>query len=190
MDWQQLGEALPLTRNPLTRFIGRSALMALGWRIEGIFPDRSKIVVALIPHRSNMDFILTIAVLWGLGLKASFLMKHSLFWFPLGKILTALGGIAIDRSGPQGLVGQMTREFGQRPEMVLGITPEGTRGGTSEIKQGFAQIAAAAKVPILPAVLDYRTRTIHFAEIIEETSDADKVVEYIRSMIVTQINGS
>ncbi len=190
MDWQTLGEALPRTRNPLTRLIGRSVLTALGWRINGAFPNRSRIVVALMPHRSNMDFILTIAVLWGLGLKASFLMKHSLFWFPLGNVLRALGGIAIDRRRPQGLVMQMAGEFELRAKMVLGITPEGTRRGISEIKQGFALIAAAAKVPILPTVLDYRTRTIHFEALIEETGDVDSVVERIRSMITAQVSGS
>jgi hypothetical protein len=35
----------------------------LGWQLDGEFPNRSKIVVALTPHSSNVDFILTIAVL-------------------------------------------------------------------------------------------------------------------------------
>ena len=183
MQWQTLGDKLPQTRNPVTRLIGRGVLAMLGWRIKGVFPNRNKFVVALVPHRSNMDFILTIAVLWGVGLKASFLMKHTLFWFPLGNLLTALGGIAIDRRGPQGLVKQMAEEFKRRPSMVLGITPEGTRRGVSEIKQGFAQIAAAAQVSILPAVLDYKTRTIHFAELIDETANVDAVVSQIREMI-------
>jgi 1-acyl-sn-glycerol-3-phosphate acyltransferase len=187
MQWQTLGDKLPQTRNPVTRLIGRGVLAMLGWRIEGVFPNRSKFVVALVPHRSNMDFILTIGVLWGVGLKASFLMKHTLFWFPLGNLLTALGGIAIDRRGPQGLVKQMTEEFNRRPSLLLGITPEGTRSGVSEIKQGFAQIAAAAQVPVLPAVLDYKTRTIYLAELIEDTANVDAVIAQIRGMIVAQV---
>ena len=83
MKWQVLGDRLPRTRNPLTRVLGRVVFRAMGWRIEGQFPNQSKVVVALTPHTSNMDFILTIAVLWSLGLKSSFLMKQSLFWFPL-----------------------------------------------------------------------------------------------------------
>lgn len=187
MQWQTLGDKLPQTRNPVTRLIGRGVLALLGWRVDGIFPNRHKFVVALVPHRSNMDFILTIAVLWGVGLRASFLMKHTLFWFPLGNLLRALGGIAIDRRAPQGLVMQMTEEFKRRPSMVLGITPEGTRRGVSEIKQGFAQIAAAAQVSVLPAVLDYKNRVIHLAELIEETANVDAVIAQIRGMIDAQV---
>ena len=78
MQWQKLGSQLPQVDNPLTRVIGRLTLRMMGWRINGEFPDRPKFVVALMPHSSNMDFILTIAVLWSLGLKSSFMMKHTL----------------------------------------------------------------------------------------------------------------
>ena len=64
MQWQKLGSQLPQVDNPLTRVIGRLTLRMMGWRINGEFPDRPKFVVALMPHSSNMDFILTIAVLW------------------------------------------------------------------------------------------------------------------------------
>ena len=33
MKWQNLGDQLPQAYNPLTRFIGRSTLRILGWRI-------------------------------------------------------------------------------------------------------------------------------------------------------------
>ena len=168
MKWQVLGDRLPRTRNPLTRVLGRVVFRAMGWRIEGQFPNQSKVVVALTPHTSNMDFILTIAVLWSLGLKSSFLMKQSLFWFPLGPILKALGGIPVDRSQPRGLVDKMTQEFQQRAQLVLGITPEGTRSGVRRWKHGFARIAESAQVPVLPAVLNYKTRTVLFAAIIDD----------------------
>ena len=180
MKWQRLGMNLPRRRNPVTRFIGRSVFSLMGWRIEGEFPDHPKMVVALVPHSSNMDFILTIAVLWGLGLRSSFLMKHSLFWFPLGHLLTWLGGIPVDRRSPQGLVRQMTEEFARRSKLVLGITPEGTRKGVTEFKRGFALIAEAAKVPVLPAVLDYRTHTVRFRELIEDVTNVEAVLERVR----------
>ena len=114
MIWQQLGASLPKRGNPIARWVGRLAFRGMGWRIEGEFPDRPKMVVALVPHSSNMDFILTVAVLWGLGLRASFLMKHSLFWFPLGGILRNLGGIPVDRRRAGGMVGQMIAVYALR----------------------------------------------------------------------------
>ena len=180
MKWQVLGDRLPRTRNPLTRVLGRVVFRAMGWRIEGQFPNQSKVVVALTPHTSNMDFILTIAVLWSLGLKSSFLMKQSLFWFPLGPILKALGGIPVDRSQPRGLVDKMTQEFQQRAQLVLGITPEGTRSGVRRWKHGFARIAESAQVPVLPAVLNYKTRTVLFAAIIDDVFTAEDVLARVK----------
>lgn len=180
MEWQPLGSNLPIRHNFLSRWIGRAVLGAMGWRIEGQVPDRQQLVVALVPHSSNIDFLLTMAVLWGLGLRAVFMMKHSLFWFPLGPVLRYLGGIPVDRRSSQGLVEQMRDRFSAQPKLVLGITPEGTRGGATEFKTGFARIAAAAKVPVLPAVLDYQQRTVRFAQLIEEVSDVGAIVDRVR----------
>lgn len=182
MQWQKLGSQLPQGYNPFTRVIGRLALRTMGWRISGEFPDRPKFVVALMPHSSNMDFILTIAVLWSLGLKSSFMMKHTLFWFPLGPILRGLGGIPVDRRSAQGLVEQMSAEFSRRSRLVLGVTPQGTRGASGQFKQGFARIAAAAGVPVLPAILHYKERTVQLASLIEEFNDVPKLVETIKTL--------
>jgi 1-acyl-sn-glycerol-3-phosphate acyltransferase len=152
---------------------------ALGWRIDGEFPNRPKFVVALVPHSSNMDFVLTIAVLWSLGLKSSFMIKHTLFWFPLGPFLRWLGGIPVDRRNAQRLVEQMCAECNRRSQLVLGITPQGTRKSSGEFKQGFARIAIAARVPVLPAVLHYPNRTVHLAPIIENLTDLPKVVKLV-----------
>ena len=180
--WQRIGDELPRTHNPVTRVIGRLAFRIMGWRIEGELPNRSKFVVALTPHTSNMDFILTVAFLWGSGLKASFLMKHSLFWFPLGSLLRRLGGIPVDRSAPQGLVERMAEEFQARKRLVLGITPEGTRSGVRRWKEGFARIAAAADVPVLPAVLNYRTKTVVLAPLVAGAQTAEAILTAVQAV--------
>jgi len=185
MKWQTLGDKLPKRRNPLAKLTGRSVFQWMGWRLEGELPNRSKMIVALVPHSSNIDFILTLAVMWGLGLKAKFMMKHTVFWFPLGNLLRAFGGIAVDRRASQGLVEQMKAAFDSQRSLVLGITPEGTRSGAERFKSGFARIAAAAQVPILPAVIDYRTRTVRFAALIEDATNLEQVMERIRLEAIT-----
>ncbi|CAN0603886.1 unnamed protein product, partial [Ectocarpus sp. 12 AP-2014] len=95
-------------------------------------------------------------------------------------LLTSLGGIPVDRSSPQGLVGQMTDEFHRRSQLVLGITPEGTRGGVAKFKAGFARIAESAQVPVLPAVLNYEDRIVRFAGLIEDVSNVDETVQRVR----------
>ncbi len=180
MHWQILGSRVPTYRNRLARILGRLCFSLMGWRIEGQFPDRSKLVVALTPHSSNVDFVLTLAVLWGLGLRSAFLMKHTLFWFPLGGLLSALGGIPVDRRNPQGLVEGLTILFQSSDGLVLGITPEGTRKGVKRWKDGFARVAIAANVPVLPTILDYRKRTVTFGALIEGVTDVHALVDRVR----------
>ncbi|MGB0381031.1 MAG: lysophospholipid acyltransferase family protein [Luminiphilus sp.] len=187
MGWPKLGDNLPKNANPITRWIGRGTLRLWGWRINGEFPNRPKMVVALLPHSSNFDFILTIAVLWALGLRSTFMMKHTLFWFPLGAVLRRLGGIPVDRGSKQGLVEQMHRAFQTRSKLVLGITPEGTRRGVARLKQGFARIALASNVPVLPAILDYQNRTVRFAELIENCANVESIMQRVQVEALTGI---
>ena len=180
MKWQVLGDRLPKGGNFLTRRIGRAIFRVMGWRIEGEFPNRDKAIVALVPHSSNIDFFLTIAFIWATGMRASFLIKHTVFWYPLGSVIRALGGIPVDRTQENGLIRDVTQQFREKSKWVLGITPSGTRKPVIEWKDGIARIAAAAQVPIVPAVLNYRTRTVHFAPLIEGVTEVRQIMERIR----------
>ncbi|MCH1610021.1 MAG: 1-acyl-sn-glycerol-3-phosphate acyltransferase [Luminiphilus sp.] len=180
MKWQVLGDKLPKGGNFLTRRVGRAIFGVMGWRIEGEFPNRDKAIVALVPHSSNFDFFLTIAFIWATGMRASFLIKHTVFWYPLGNIIRALGGIPVDRTQQNGLIRDVTQQFREKSKWVLGITPSGTRKPVKEWKDGIARIAAAAQVPIVPAVMNYRTRTVHFAPLIEGVTEVRQIMERIR----------
>ena len=181
MKWQVLGDKLPKSGNFLTRHIGRAIFRIFGWRVEGEFPNRGKAIVALVPHSSNIDFFLTIAFIWATGMKASFLIKHTVFWYPLGNVIRALGGIPVDRSQQNGLVRDVTRQFQEKSKLILGITPSGTRRPVSEWKDGFARIAAAAKVPVVPAVLNYRTKTVRLAPLIEGVTEIQQIMNRVRA---------
>ncbi len=182
MIWQQLGPDLPRRGNRFTAMLGQFLLRAMGWRIEGEFPNQSKLIVAVAPHTSNTDFFLAMAIVSGLGLHASYFAKKSLFKFPLGSLMVALGGIPVDRNSSQGLVGQMVEQFEKNPKLVLGITPEGTRGKVREWKRGFALIAQAAGVPILPAILDFKSKVVRFEQMITEVSDVDQVIATMQAL--------
>ena len=181
MKWQVLGDNLPTSGNFLTRQIGRAIFRIFGWRVEGEFPNRGKAIVALVPHSSNIDFFLTIAFIWATGMKASFLIKHTVFWYPLGNIISALGGIPVDRTQQNGLIAEVTQHFREKSKLILGITPSGTRKPVKEWKDGIARIAAAAQVPIVPAVMNYKTRTVRFAPLIEGVSEVRQIMERIRA---------
>ena len=180
MDWQQIGSDVPAGGNWITVKIGRLAMKLMGWRIAGEFPNQPKLIVAVAPHTSNIDFLLTVIVIWGLGMRASFLVKESLFRFPLGILMSALGGIPVDRNSPQGLVEQLTERFNSQSQLILGIAPEGTRRNVLEWKRGFALIAQSAKVPVMPAVLNYETKVVHFHDLLDDVSDAERILRAVQ----------
>jgi 1-acyl-sn-glycerol-3-phosphate acyltransferase len=176
MYWQPLGPELPQTNNWLRRWIGRVVFRCLGWQIKGEFPNHSKLIVVVAPHTSMMDYILAMAVIWGLGLRASHLVKKSLFRFPLGILMTWLGGIPVDRSSPHGLVEQLVEQFQTRTKLIIGLAPEGRRGQGWEWKSGFARIAHSTRIPILPAILDYDDRIVHLQPLIRDLEDVDAII--------------
>lgn len=139
------------------RLIGRLYLRAFGWRLAGSLPCRRAVVIAA-PHTSNWDLPFMLAVSYALGAKPSWLGKRELFGGPLGWLLRRLGGIAVDRSAPQGLVGEAVARFGERDELFLVIPPSGTRARAPYWKSGFYHVARGAGVPIVCAYLDYRAR--------------------------------
>ena len=180
MEWQQIGSDVPAGGNWITAKIGRLAMKLMGWRIAGEFPNQPKLIVAVAPHTSNIDFLLTVIVIWGLGMRASFLVKESLFRFPLGILMSALGGIPVDRNSPQGLVAQLTERFNSQSQLILGIAPEGTRRNVLEWKRGFALIAQSAKVPVMPAILNYEKKVVHFLDVLDDVSDAERILRAVQ----------
>lgn len=174
--WQQLGSNVPQGGNWFTATLAHSAMRLCGWRLDGEFPNEAKVIVAVAPHTSNFDFALTVGVIWGLRLRASYLAKHSLFRFPLGPVMSAFGGIPVNRDSSHGLVEQMAARFEASSQLVLGITPEGTRSKVKTWKRGFAMIAQAANVPVLPAIINYDTKVVRLHDLIVDVSDPDKTL--------------
>ena len=70
---------------------------------------------------------------------------------------------------------------------MVGLTPSGTRKPVREWKDGIARIAAATKVPIVPAVMNYRTKTVHFAPLIEAVSEVGDIMNRVRAEAVNGV---
>lgn len=154
----ELPPSLPRRRWTVMRWLGRSLFAALGWRIEGNFPDTPKMVIIVAPHTSNWDFFVALFADLGLDLKASFLGKHTIFRPPVRGFLMRLGGIPVRRDAAHNVVEQMRDVFRERDQIVLAIAPEGTRKKVTEWKSGFWHIARAAGVPVVPVGLDFARR--------------------------------
>ncbi|MCO5105928.1 MAG: 1-acyl-sn-glycerol-3-phosphate acyltransferase [Burkholderiaceae bacterium] len=154
------GPDVPRRHYGVLRHAGLGWLRASGWRIEGEIPDLSRVVVAVAPHSSNWDFVHAVAAVFALGLRVSFIGKHTLFRGPLGRFMAWLGGIPVDRSRPDGVVEAVQARFARGGPLWFGVAPEGTRRTGAPFKTGFYRVAQAAGVPIVPVYLDYRSRVI------------------------------
>lgn len=172
----------PRRGTALTRALAARVLRLAGWRIDGGLPREAKFVAVLAPHTSNWDFVLTVLSMWALGLRLTWLGKHTLFRFPLGPVLRWLGGEPVERGAAGGTVGTAIERLRTRPQYAVGITPEGTRRRVAEWKTGFHRIALGAGVPMVPVWFDYPNRTIGIGQPVHPTADTDADVARMRRM--------
>ena len=181
MKWPRLGNAIPQRTQPIRTVIGRTVFKLTGWKLVGNLPNESKLVIVALPHSSNFDFILALSVIWGWGLKINFMAKHTLFKFRQGLFFRAVGGIPVDRRSSHGLVEKMAHEFNSRSSLILGIAPEGTRNSYVSLKAGFARIAKAASAPVVPIIVNYKTKTLTLGKLVSDLSDVDGIIEAVKA---------
>ena len=166
-----IGPLVPRRGNALSRFIGRTFLRLLGWRLEGAIPNLPRMVMIGAPHTSNWDGVISIATLIALGLKASTMIKDSAFKGVMGPILRGFGAIPINRKSPKGVVEQSVDAITSSDGMLLLIAPEGTRHSAPEWKRGYWHIALGAQAPVLPAAINYQNKTVTFGPPLLPTGD-------------------
>ena len=153
-------------------------LKLLGWRVEFNGLPGLQGMIAVYPHTSNWDFPIGLLAKWSIGIPAQFWAKDSLFKFPLiGRWMRWVGGIAINRSGPQGLVASVVDVYAQHRRekrlLWMAVAPEGTRSLTSGWKSGFYQVAVAAQVPVALVRFDWGRRTLFFVDFLDLTGEVD-----------------
>lgn len=177
----QLGDFVPRRGGPLARNFAGLTMRLFGWRIEGAIPNSSKLLIIGAPHTSNWDWILVMFTAYSLGVRISWMAKHTLFKKPFGGIMRWLGGVAVDRRAKNGTVGQAIDSFNAKKELILCITPEGTRGKVREWKQGFYRIAEGANVPVVVAAFDYGRKSVRFGPTFKPTGNLEEDLPIIKS---------
>ncbi len=160
----------------------RYILILFGWKLAGTIPSENKYIIIVAPHTSNWDYVIGQLFCLSVGIKAKIMIKKELFYFPLGVILKALGGIPVDRQKKTDIVDKMIMLFKTSDSFILTITPEGTRQKVSEWKTGFHRIATGANVPVLLGFLDYKKKMVGIGETFflsgDMNSDLLKVKKY------------
>ena len=181
--------ATPRMGNAITRWIGETILKMIGWKIIGQLPNEKKVIIIGAPHTSNWDFIIAMASMLSVGLRFSYMMKKEAFVWPLGWLWKKLGGIPIDRSKKNDVTTQMTEWFEANDNVMLGITPDGTRKKVERYKKGYLRMSYAANVPIFVIGLDGTNKHVVLDRIIELSGEIDKDNAMVKAYVDANFDG-
>ena len=166
-------DVTPRMGNRASRWFWRSILHGIGWKIKGQFPNEPKLIFIGAPHTSNWDFVVALASMQAVGVKASWMMKKEAFFWPLGGLFKRLGGVPIDRKAKMNVTAQMAQWFKNTDQAYLGITPEGTRSKVDKFKKGYLRMAYAAEVPVFIIALNGATKEVIMDKVFELSGDIE-----------------
>ena len=159
--------------------LGRLVLKIAGWRIAGQPPRSKNCLIVAAPHTSNWDLILLLAAAFSFHLSISYMIKSTVFWWPLGPVLRYLGGIPVDRSKSNNLVNQMAQRINEGDGINLVVPAPGTRSYTDYWKSGFYHIGREAQIPFVCGYLDYAKKEAGLGPIFMPT-DLKTDMDYFR----------
>ena len=178
-----IGSNTPRMGNGLTRWIGDIILKSMGWSLHGKLPNLKKVIIIGGPHTSNWDLFLAMGSMLSIGLKFSWMMKKEAFFWPLGGLWKALGGISIDRGAKIDVVGQVKTFFEANDKVWLGLTPEGTRSKVERYKTGYLRMAKGLDVPLFIAGIDSVNKRVVLDKLWEPKGDIETENAAIKAYI-------
>jgi 1-acyl-sn-glycerol-3-phosphate acyltransferase len=100
----------------------------------------------------------------------------------LAFLFSWLGGTPVDRFSKQGVVEQVVEKFNNAENLVIALSPEGTRKKVDKLEPGFIISHKQANVPIVMVGLDYSKKELSVSEPIyttdNEAADFRKIIEF------------
>src|SRR5690554_1388291 len=166
--------------------LARFVFWIAGWKVTGRWPDGlKKAVLIAIPHTSNWDLLYARAAFYILEVPVRFTIKKEVMVGPLGWLIKGLGGIAIDRRKSAGKRKQtytqaMISMLKEMDQLVIMVTPEGTRSYSPKWKTGFYHIAMGAEVPVVIGYLDYKLKEAGIGPMIVPSGNLNEDIEIMK----------
>lgn len=166
------------------KYLVRFLFKIFSWKIDPHAPEGfKKCVIVVGPHTSNWDFIIGRMAFVLYGIKPKVLIKKELFFFPLGILMRAIGGIPVDRNKNNNITELAVNLFNENETMFMVFTPEGTRSYNPNWKKGFYYIAQKANVPIYICYMDYERKIGGFHSPFYPTGNVDEDIAYIKNIM-------
>lgn len=163
----------------MLRWISQAIVFMLGWKVKGDPSNEiKKKLYIVVPHTSNMDFFLGMLIKSAEGIKVNFLGKKSLFFPPLGWLLSYWGIVPVKKKSNQ--IEEIISIYNTRDKVAFGLAPEGTRSRVEQFKSGFYYIAHGAQVPVIMVTFDFKNKVVTFRDPYYVSDDKDKDMAYIQ----------
>lgn len=143
-------------------------------------PGVERCILVAAPHTSNWDFVYMVGAFKILELDFRFTIKREWLKFPFKKLLLKLGAIGIDRRAKtpgeprKSSVDAMAQLFSEHDQLVVVVTPEGTRARAERWRTGFYYTALKAGVPIGLGYLDYKNKVAGIGQVFVPSGDPEK----------------
>lgn len=170
----------------LTKFFARSIFTLSGWTFKNnLPPDIKQCVMIAAPHTTNWDFLYTRLAFLLMDIPVKITIKSSYMRFPYGPFARALGGIGINRRPKKegeerpSMVQAMVDLFKEHDDLVMLVTPEGTRSLRTKWKTGFYHVAVLANVPVALGYLDYKKKEAGVGTVVYPSGDMKKDMQEI-----------
>lgn len=169
-----------------TKLIARSIFSLTGWKFKNNMPEDIKQCVMIAdPHTTNRDFLYTRLAFLLMDIPVRITIKKSYMRFPYGPFARALGCIGIDRRPKKegeerpSMVQVMVDLFKEHDDLVMLVTPEGTRSLRTKWKTGFYHIAVLVNVPVALGYLDYKKKEAGVGKVVYPSGDMEKDMQEI-----------
>jgi|TARA_B110000014_G_C19969581_1_gene501915 1-acyl-sn-glycerol-3-phosphate acyltransferase len=177
----EIPEKLRANHSVFLQKIGKFFLRITGWKIKGVFPKDNRIILVAGPHTSNWDFLLALAVIFGLNVNVHWVGKHTLFKNGLSKIMRKLGGIPVDRASPELLMNDISNIVKKYQGVIIAISPEGTRKKVARLKSGFLRIAKETNSQIVLAGIDFESKSVHLGKLFQPSGQTEIDLEIVHN---------
>ena len=165
----------------IMKLLARGLFALTGWTYNNQMPpDIRRSVMIAAPHTSKWDFLIARLAFVLMGIPVRITIENRYTQFPYGPFIRALGGIGIDRSPRKegeerpSMVQAMVELFRKHRDLIMLVTPEGTRHRRTQWKTGFYQVALQAQVPVALGYLDYAKKEAGVSKVVYPSGDMKK----------------
>ncbi len=168
------------------KLISKIVFWVFGWQFKDhVGGGFERCVMIAAPHTSNWDLVFARAAFYLMNIPVRYTVKKEWMRFPFNLIFGPLGAIAIDRSPKKegeerrSMTDAMIDLFNGKKELVVMVTPEGTRSIRTKWKTGFYHVAVGAKVPVALGYLDYKNKVAGVGKLVYPSGDMQKDMKEI-----------